>query len=105
MIIQTRTQVWPICHVGGYDGDTLDPDYVLGVEDEQWNYDNDPNPGEEGTRIVSWEFDTDAWDKAVVEAAQWAFDNNEPLKGHGVKRVVVRKYWHPRESKLGSIAA
>ena len=97
MLISTRTQVWPICHVGSYDGDVLDPDYVLGVEDEQWNYDNDPNPGEEGTRIVSWEFDTDAWDKAVVEAAQWAFDNNEPLKDRGVKRVVVKKYWHPRE--------
>ena len=91
--IPTRTQVWPICHVGSYDGDVLDPDYVMGVEHEQEILDEEGD----GCRIVSWEFDSESWDEAVVKAAQDAFDRNEPLKGRGVKRVVVKKYWHPRE--------
>ena len=94
--IETRTQVWPVCHVGSYDGDVLDPEYVLGVENEQWSYDQEDDE-EKGTRIVSWEFDNDEWDKVVVEAAQHAFDMYEPLKDHGVKKVWVTKYWHPRE--------
>ena len=91
--IPTRTQVWPICHVGSYDGDVLDPDYVLRVEDEKTLLDSEGD----GERIVSWEFDSESWDEAVVKAAQDAFDRNEPLKDRGVKRVIVKKYWHPSE--------
>lgn len=93
MTIRTTTEIWPVCRVGSYDGDVLDPQYVMNVEGEQESMD------EEGTgdRIVPWEFDCDAWDKAVVEAAQKAFDENMPLEQHGVKSVKVTKYWHPRE--------
>lgn len=93
MTIHTTTEIWPVCRVGSYDGDVLDPEYVMNVEGEQESMD------EEGTgdRIVPWEFDCDAWDKAVIEAAQKAFDENMPLEQHGVKSVKVMKYWHPRE--------
>jgi hypothetical protein len=89
----TCSQVWPVCRVGSYDGDVLDPNYVLGVDDWQSRLDDEGD----GERILSWEFDSDSWDEAVVKAAQDAFDRNEPLKAFGVKRVVVKKYWHPRE--------
>ena len=94
MTLFTCSQVWPVCHVGSYDGDVLDPDYVLGVESEQTWLDDEKREGE---RIVPWEFDNERWDEAVVKAAQDAFDRNEPLKEFGVKHVVVKKYWHPRE--------
>ena len=75
MTLFTCSQIWPVCRVGSYDGDVLDPDYVLGVENEQMNLDEEGD----GERILSWEFDNERWDEAVVKAAQDAFDRNEPF--------------------------
>lgn len=92
MTFETSTHIWPVCQVGGYDGQVLDPDVVLCPGDYQYNLDDE----EPGMRIVSWEFRCDEWDKAVVEAAQKAFDKNKPLEKWGVK-VKVTGYGHPKE--------
>ena len=97
MTLSTTTQIWPVCRVGSYDGDVLDPDYVLDVESEQEYFDNEAEEEDRGKRIVSWEFDNERWDEAVIKAAQDAFDRNKPLEKYGVKRVKVVRYWHPRE--------
>ena len=90
MTLFTCSQIWPVCRVGSYDGDVLDPDYVLGVEDEQEYFDNEAEEEDRGKRIVSWEFDNERWDEAVVKAAQDAFDRNKPLENSYENRILSR---------------